>query len=36
MSVRVYSFLKKPEHFQRSNEHFKPQKRLSGAFFCGR
>jgi hypothetical protein len=36
MSVRVGSFSKKPEHFQRSNEHFKPQKRPSGAFFCGR
>jgi large subunit ribosomal protein L35 len=36
VSVRVGSFSKKPEHFQRSNEHFEPQKRLSGAFFCGR
>ena len=29
-------FSRKSEHFQRSNEHFKPQKRPSGAFFCGR
>jgi len=31
--VRVVSFSEKPEHFQRSNEHFKPQKRLSGRVF---
>jgi large subunit ribosomal protein L35 len=32
-SVRVVSFSEKPEHFQRSNEHFKPQERPLGRVF---
>jgi hypothetical protein len=35
MTVRVVSFAKKPEHFQRSNEHFSRETAPSGAIFCG-
>jgi large subunit ribosomal protein L35 len=33
--VRVLSPREKPEHFQRSNEHFSRKSAPSGAFFCG-